>query len=242
MTLGIKPNHAATGYGYIRPGAAIERDVLKLEQFVEKPDRATAQRYMDEGYLWNSGNFFFRADVMQGELLAFEPALITAASDAVAKARQDLDFTLLDAESFSHATKKSIDYAVMERTSKAAVVPADIGWSDVGNWAAVWELSDQDADGNSIRGNGAIVQAKNVHVRSPDHLTAVVGVDDVIVVTTHDAVLWWAASTATRSSSSSRSCGARGAARRWSTSARTGRGATTSRSTRARATRSSASW
>ena len=189
VTLGIKPNHPATGYGYIKPGASVHDDVMTLERFVEKPDRATAQRYVDEGYLWNSGNFFFRADVMQAELLAFEPAMINAAADAVARAHQDLDFTLLEAESFSHATKKSIDYAVMERTTKAAVVPADIGWSDVGNWAAVWELSDQDDDGNSIRGHGSIMHAKNVHVRSPDHLTAVVGVDDVIVVTTHDAVL-----------------------------------------------------
>ena len=96
---------------------------------------------------------------------------------------------MLDADSFKKATKKSIDYAVMERTTKAAVVPADVGWSDVGNWSAVWELSKKDADGNSIRGNGALLDAKNVHIRSDDHLTAVVGVDNVIVVTTQDAVL-----------------------------------------------------
>ena len=195
VTLGIKPNHAATGYGYIKPGEPLSegglegQQVRKLDQFVEKPDRATAERYIAEGYLWNSGNFFFRADVMEAELRVFEPEMITAAADAVARSRTDLDFTLLDAESFQHATKKSIDYAVMERTSKAAVVPADIGWSDVGNWAAVWELSERDEDGNSIRGNGAMLDAKNCHIRSDDHLTAVVGVDNVIVVTTHDAVL-----------------------------------------------------
>ena len=191
VTLGIKPNHPAVGYGYIKPGAPVlaEHDVMRLERFVEKPDRATAERYVEDGYLWNSGNFFFRADVMQAELREFEPAMIAAAAEAVARARTDLDFTLLDETSFKQATKKSIDYAVMERTTKAAVVPADIGWSDVGNWAAVWELSDRDADGNSIRGQGAVVDAKNVHIRSEDHLTAVVGVDDVIVVTTQDAVL-----------------------------------------------------
>ena len=192
VTLGIQPNHPATGYGYIKPGEALSHDgglVRKLERFVEKPDKATAERYIGEGYLWNSGNFFFRADVMEAELRAFEPEMIEAAAQAVQRSRTDLDFTLLDADSFARATKKSIDYAVMERTSKAAVVPADIGWSDVGNWAAVWELSERDADGNSIRGHGAVLNARNVHVRSDDHLTTVVGVDDIIVVTTQDAVL-----------------------------------------------------
>lgn len=191
VTLGIKPDHPATGYGYIKPGQALVDggEVRELERFVEKPDRATAERYIAEGYLWNSGNFFFRADVMEAELRAFEPEMITAAAEALNRSRTDLDFTVLDAEAFQHATKKSIDYAVMERTTKAAVVPADIGWSDVGNWAAVWQLSDRDADGNSIRGHGALLDAKNVHIRSDEHLTTVVGVDNVIVVTTHDAVL-----------------------------------------------------
>ena len=189
VTLGIKPNHPATGYGYIKPGAALGDGVFELDRFVEKPDRPTAERYREQGFLWNSGNFFFRADVMQAELRAFEPAMLSAAADAVARSRVDLDFTVLDAESFAQATKKSIDYAVMERTRKAAVVPADIGWSDVGNWSAVWELSERDGDGNSIRGHGATLEAKNVHIRSDHHLTTVVGVDDVIVVTTQDAVL-----------------------------------------------------
>ena len=189
VTLGIKPNHPATGYGYIKPGAALGDGVFELDRFVEKPDKPTAERYREQGFLWNSGNFFFRADVMQAELRAFEPAMLSAAADAVARSRVDLDFTVLDAESFGQATKKSIDYAVMERTRKAAVVPADIGWSDVGNWSAVWELSERDGDGNSIRGHGATLEAKNVHIRSDHHLTTVVGVDDVIVVTTQDAVL-----------------------------------------------------
>jgi mannose-1-phosphate guanylyltransferase/mannose-6-phosphate isomerase len=191
VTLGIKPNHPAIGYGYIKPGKTIAAglDVFTVDRFVEKPDAATAVRYVAEGYLWNSGNFFFRADVMQGELRRFEPEMIEAAAEAVAKSRTDLDFTLLDTESFAKATKKSIDYAVMEKTDKAAVVPAEIGWSDVGNWAAVWELSDRDAQGNSVRGHGVVWHASNVHIRSNDHLTTVVGVDDVIVVTTHDAVL-----------------------------------------------------
>jgi mannose-1-phosphate guanylyltransferase/mannose-6-phosphate isomerase len=191
VTLGIKPTEPATGYGYIKTGAPVApgSGVLKVEGFVEKPDAATAERYIAEEYLWNSGNFFFRADVMQDEIRRFEPDMAAAAADAVAKARQDLSFTVLDAEAFERAPQKSIDYAVMEHTSKAAVVPADIGWSDVGNWSAVWELSERDEYGNSVRGHGVVMDASNVHVRSDDYLTTVVGVDDVIVVTTKDAVL-----------------------------------------------------
>lgn len=191
VTLGVKPTEPATGYGYIKPGKAISPDgnVFKVAGFVEKPDLATAQRYVVEDYLWNSGNFFFRADVMQAEVKQYEPVIAEAAAEAVANARKDLNFIVLDAQAFSRAPKISIDYAVMERTDKAAVVPADIGWSDVGTWSAVWELSDRDERGNSVRGQGVVMNASNVHVRSDEHLTTVVGVDDVIVVTTQDAVL-----------------------------------------------------
>jgi len=190
VTLGIKPREPATGYGYIKTGKALGvGDVLKVEGFVEKPDAETAARYVAENYLWNSGNFFFRADVMRAELERFEPAIMQAASSAVEKAEQDLHFTVLDAGAFALATKKSIDYAVMEHTDKAAVIPADIGWSDVGTWSAVWDLSDKDERGNSIRGRGVVMDASNVHIRSEDYLTTVVGVDNVIVVTTQDAVL-----------------------------------------------------
>jgi len=191
VTLGVKPTAPATGYGYIKTSKPVTRDgaVLKVAGFVEKPDAATAEKYIAEDYLWNSGNFFFRADVMQAELQKFAPAIAEAAADAVAKAKLDLNFVVLDKDAFSRAPKISIDYALMERTDKAAVVPADIGWSDVGNWGAVWELSDRDENGNSTRGHGVVVNASNVLVRSPEHLTTVVGVDNVIVVTTQDAVL-----------------------------------------------------
>jgi Nucleotidyl transferase len=151
---------------------------LETRPGVEKPNAATAEKYVAGNYLWNSGNFFFRADVMQGELRNFEPDMAEAAERAVAKAKQDLNFLVLDAEAFAEAPKKSIDFAVMERTGKAAVVPADIGWSDVGNWEAVWQLSKRDGKGNSIRGRGVVMNASNVHVRSDVHLTTVVGVDD----------------------------------------------------------------
>ncbi|HUO55237.1 MAG TPA: mannose-1-phosphate guanylyltransferase/mannose-6-phosphate isomerase [Rhodoblastus sp.] len=191
VTLGIQPTHPATGYGYIRPGALAvpEAGVAKVEAFVEKPDLATAEHYISQGYLWNSGNFFFRADVMRRELQTFQPEIAAAAAEAFASSRRDLGFMALDASSFGRAPKTSIDYAVMERTSHAAVIPAEIGWSDVGNWQAVWELSDRDQHGNSVRGKGVVMDAQNVHIRSDDCLTTVLGVDDVIVVTTDDAVL-----------------------------------------------------
>ena len=191
VTLGITPTGPATGYGYIRPGApvALGSAVLHVDAFVEKPDLPTARSYVRDGYLWNSGNFIFRADVMAAEIAAFEPEIAEAAQAAVKHAHADLGFTVLDAASFTRAPVKSIDYAVMERTAKAAVVPADMGWSDVGEWSAVWELSTRDAQGNSVRGHGVVMDAKNVHIRSEDMLTTVVGVDGVIVVTTRDAVL-----------------------------------------------------
>jgi mannose-1-phosphate guanylyltransferase / mannose-6-phosphate isomerase len=191
VTLGIKPTGPATGYGYIRAGAPLAEGspVRKVEAFVEKPDLATAEKYVADGYFWNCGYFVFRADVMQDELARFEPDMLEAARAAIDAAKSDLQFLVLDGESFARAPRKSIDYAVIERSDKLALVPADIGWSDVGTWAAVWELSDRDSDGNSIRGNGYVLEGRNVHVRSDEHLTTVVGLDDVIVVTTQDAVL-----------------------------------------------------
>jgi len=190
VTLGIKPTEPAIGYGYIRPGADIDDGAYAVDAFVEKPDRETAERYVASGYLWNSGNFVFRADTMLEELQAFEPEMAHAAAATVAAAKTDLDFLALDVAAFGASPKKSIDYAVMERTKRAAVVPADIGWSDVGNWDAVWKLSDRDGSGNSFHGeDGLAIDSQNVHVRSSGMLTALVGVKDVIVVTTQDAVL-----------------------------------------------------
>jgi mannose-1-phosphate guanylyltransferase/mannose-6-phosphate isomerase len=190
VTLGVTPTEPAIGYGYIRPGDSLGvGDARRVAAFVEKPNLATAKHYVEEGYLWNSGNFFFRADAMLSELRAFEPQMVEATEAALAAARDDLGFLMLDKEAFERSPKKSIDYAVMERTQRAAVVPADVGWSDVGNWDAVWKLSPHDANGNAIQGNGFTLDAKNVHIRSDDLLTAVVGVDDVTVVSTQDAVL-----------------------------------------------------
>jgi mannose-1-phosphate guanylyltransferase / mannose-6-phosphate isomerase len=191
VTFGVNPDHPAVSYGYIKPGDAIDSAgrVRKVTAFVEKPNEATAKRFVEEGYLWNSGNFIFRADLMLEELNRFEPEIAAAATAAVAKALPDLGFLLLDAPSFSKSPKKSIDYAVMERTDKAAVIAADVGWSDVGLWSTVWRLSERDENGNSLRGKAVALDAHNVLIRANEQLTAVVGLDNIIVVTTPDAVL-----------------------------------------------------
>jgi mannose-1-phosphate guanylyltransferase / mannose-6-phosphate isomerase len=190
VTFGIHPTRPATGYGYIRPGEALaEPGVNTIAAFVEKPDEPTAERYVAEGYLWNSGNFLFRASVFLAELDALAPEIGRPVAEAVDKAARDLDFLRLDAEAFGRAVSKSVDYAVMEKTSLAAVVPSDFAWSDVGAWNALWDLAEKDADGNAARGDAAFLDAENCYVHSPNRLTAVVGLKDVVVVTTRDAVL-----------------------------------------------------
>ena len=190
MTLGVTPTAPATGYGYIQPGRPIEgTEAATVERFVEKPDAATASRYIDQGYLWNSGNFMFRADVMAAELKTHAPQVLAAAFAAVDKARSDLDFLRLDAEAFAAAPKISIDYAVMERTRMAGVLPVSFPWSDIGTWGALWDASPQDSHGNALRGNVEIVETRNSLVHSETLLTAVVGLDNVVVIATPDAVL-----------------------------------------------------
>ena len=191
VTFGIPPTFPATNYGYIRPGAKLGGGAaLAVESFVEKPDAATAGRYIAERYLWNSGNFVFRADVMLGEIARFEPDIAKAAQAAVGGMTKDLDFLRLPAEAFGEAPKKSIDYAVMERTERAAVVPVDCGWSDVGSWSAVWDALGHDADGNAATGSVVFRDSRNNLAHSDEPiLTAVVGVDNLVVVATPDAVL-----------------------------------------------------
>jgi mannose-1-phosphate guanylyltransferase / mannose-6-phosphate isomerase len=191
VTFGIEPTHPATSYGYIRPGQQLNgASVRAVEAFVEKPDAATAVAYVADRYLWNSGNFLFHAATMLGEIERFEPTMAEAAKAAVAGLTRDLDFLRLAAEPFARAPKKSIDYAVMERTKLAAVVPTDPGWSDVGSWSAVWDVLDHDGAGNATDGPVVMLDSRNSLVRSDEAiLTTVVGLDDVIVVSTSDAVL-----------------------------------------------------
>ena len=191
VTFGIEPTHPATNYGYIRPGEKLNgASVHAVDAFVEKPDAATAATYVAERYLWNSGNFLFHAATMLAEIERFEPAMAEAATAAVHGITRDLDFLRLAAEPFARAPKKSIDYAVMERTNLAAVVPADLGWSDVGSWSAVWDVLDHDDAGNATDGPVVMLDTRNSLVRSEEPvLTTVVGLDDVIVISTADAVL-----------------------------------------------------
>lgn len=191
VTFGIHPSCPANSYGYIRPGAKINGGAaLAIEAFVEKPDAKTAGTYIGENYLWNSGNFAFRAEIMLNELDRFEPEIAAAATSAVSGIERDLDFLRLPAEAFNRAPKKSIDYAVMERTERAAVVPVDLGWSDVGSWSAVWDALEHDKDGNASIGPAIFHNSRNSLVHSGDMiLTTIVGLDDVVVVTTPDAVL-----------------------------------------------------
>jgi mannose-1-phosphate guanylyltransferase/mannose-6-phosphate isomerase len=191
ITFGIKPTFPATNYGYIRPGAKLDGgSALAVGRFVEKPDAATADRYIADRYLWNSGNFLFRADVMLDEIARFEPDIAAAAKAAVGGMTKDLDFLRLPAEAFAQAPKKSIDYAVMERTERAAVVPVDCGWSDVGSWSSVWDALGHDADGNAATGSVVFLDSRNSLAHSDETiLTALVGADNLVVVATPDAVL-----------------------------------------------------
>jgi mannose-1-phosphate guanylyltransferase / mannose-6-phosphate isomerase len=189
VTFGVRPTRPATEYGYIRAGASIGPELFTIEKFVEKPDAQTAERYVEEGYLWNSGNFLFRAGSLLEEYRSFEPATIAAVSAAVEEASKDLGFLTLQSENFARASAKSIDYAVMERTKRAAVMPVSYGWSDVGSWQAVWELSQRDAAGNAGRGTVEFVDTRGCYVATDKQLVALFGVDNLVVVTTDDAVL-----------------------------------------------------
>jgi mannose-1-phosphate guanylyltransferase/mannose-6-phosphate isomerase len=189
VTFGIAPERAAVEYGYINPGDVVSGQVRSVKQFVEKPDAAKAAEYVKAGYLWNSGNFMFRASVLLDEYRKLDAASVQAVSDAVAKAGRDLGFVTLDEASFASAKAISIDYAVMEKTKHAAVVPVACGWSDVGSWHAVWELSAKDGQGNAAQGTAVFEDSRNCNVSTDKALVALEGVDDLVVVATQDAVL-----------------------------------------------------
>ncbi|EJW10692.1 Mannose-1-phosphate guanylyltransferase (GDP) [Rhodovulum sp. PH10] len=190
VTFGILPTAPKTSYGYIRCGAALSVEgVSRVDAFVEKPDAATAARYVAEGCLWNSGNFLFPAETLLSELSRFEPDMAHAVVAAVERAKDDLGFVRLDKEAFGLAPQKSIDYAVMERTERAAVVEGRFRWSDIGSWDAVFDVAPRDEAGNVLSGPAATVDARNCIVHAEDRLTVALGVEDLVVVTTPDAVL-----------------------------------------------------
>ncbi|WP_454718442.1 mannose-1-phosphate guanylyltransferase [Caulobacter segnis] len=190
VTFGVQPTVPATGFGYIRPGAPLlDGSVREVAAFVEKPDRETAERYLLEGYLWNSGNFAFKASTLLGEFEAFEPSVAEAAKACVAKLELEAGIGRLDRVAFAGAAKISLDYAVMERTTKAAVAPAAFAWSDLGAWDAIWEASVRDHDGNAQDGDVDLHEATNVLVRTTGPYVGVIGVSDIVVIAEPDAVL-----------------------------------------------------
>ncbi|UNK56460.1 mannose-1-phosphate guanylyltransferase/mannose-6-phosphate isomerase [Pseudoxanthomonas daejeonensis] len=187
VTFGIVPAGPETGYGYIKAGGGSE--VRAVERFVEKPDLATAQAYVESGeYFWNSGMFLFKASRYLEELRKFNAAILDASRSAWEKAKRDADFVRLDKEAFAKVPSDSIDYAVMEKTSDAALIPLDAHWSDVGSWTALRDVSPQDGDGNAHHGDVIAVDCRNTYAYG-ERLIALVGLDDVVVVETADAVL-----------------------------------------------------
>lgn len=190
VTFGIVPTHAETGYGYIQRGEELNDFGFRVKRFVEKPDIDTAEDYLASGgYYWNSGMFLFSAQSYLEELERFQPAMVERCRTALAGASQDLDFTRLDAEAFKACPSDSIDYAVMERTEQAAVVPLEAGWSDIGSWSALWDVKEHDAQGNACHGDVMLHDSHDLMVHADHRLVATVGVEDLVVVETKDAVL-----------------------------------------------------
>ena len=192
VTFGMTPTRPETGYGYIEQGEALPDmpDVFQVGRFVEKPDTSRARSFLAQGgYLWNSGMFVVRAATFLSEVERYEPEVFACVRQSVANRKSDMDFERLEPESFCRSPDISVDYAVAERTDMAAVVPGSFGWSDVGSWDALWELGPQDASGNVEHGNVMLEDVQRSYVRTDGILTAVLGVDDLIVVTTQDAVL-----------------------------------------------------
>ncbi len=184
VTFGIVPNSPETGYGYIKAQG------VSVERFVEKPDLETAKQYVDsKEYYWNSGMFLFKASQYISELEKFAPDILAACRESITNAKQDQDFLRLDQTTFEKSPSISIDYAVMEQTQKAAVIPLDAGWNDVGAWSSLWEVSEQDTDNNVILGDVLTENAQNCYLRAENRLLAAIGVKDLTIVETADAIL-----------------------------------------------------
>lgn len=190
VTFGITPHRPETGYGYIKHGEEIAAGVRAVEAFVEKPPRERAEAYLaDGGYDWNAGIFLFRADAYLAAIARHDPEIGTATRAAMAKAARDGIFVRPDAESFLASPSDSIDYAVMEKDDRVAVVPVDMGWSDVGSWDALHELATPDADGNVLSGDVVAIDTSNCLIRGEGPVVTAVGVKDLVIIATADAVL-----------------------------------------------------
>jgi mannose-1-phosphate guanylyltransferase/mannose-6-phosphate isomerase len=189
VTFGVTPNRNATEYGYLEPGKRALGQALRVLRFVEKPDEVTAGRLVRQGCLWNSGNFLFSAGSLLEECERFAPESLASIRQAVAEAQIVAGARVLATEPFERAEATSLDFAIMERTDRAAVVPVSCGWSDIGSWDALWSLSDRDGNGNAPRGDVALHDASNCLVWTDGQLTSLLGVSDLIVVADRDAIL-----------------------------------------------------
>ena len=190
VTFGIVPTEPETGYGYIKRSGHQCGNAYTVDAFVEKPDRSTAQQYLASNeYLWNSGMFAFKAGRYLEELNKFNPAILERCREALQGAQKDLDFTRLHKDSFAACPSDSIDYAVMEKTDKAVVIPLDAGWNDVGSWSALWDVTRKDAAGNAVFGDVLTFETENSYLYSKNKLVAAIGVKDLVVVETDDALL-----------------------------------------------------
>ncbi|MBS0431512.1 MAG: mannose-1-phosphate guanylyltransferase/mannose-6-phosphate isomerase [Proteobacteria bacterium] len=191
VTFGVRPERAETGFGYIRRAEAVGDAGFRVQRFVEKPDAATAQKYLEAGdYEWNSGMFLFKASRYLEELQQHSSGMHEASRTAMQRAKVDPDFVRADKEAFAASPGNSIDYAVMEKTRRAAVVPVSCAWSDIGSWTALWGVSERDAGGNRLEGDVIAIDSRNCFMRAaPRRLLAALGLENVVVVDTPDAVL-----------------------------------------------------
>lgn len=189
VTFGIVAIKPETGYGYIKCGKQIESS-YKIDSFIEKPDLATAQQYFNSGeYLWNSGMFMFKASRYIKELTLFQPDIVSATTSSLSNAISDLDFIRLSKDHFERCPNISIDYAVMEHTQDAVVVPLDSGWNDIGAWSSLWEIGNKDEAQNVLKGDVITENSQNCYVNAPNRLVSIIGVNDLIIVDTKDALL-----------------------------------------------------
>jgi mannose-1-phosphate guanylyltransferase/mannose-1-phosphate guanylyltransferase/mannose-6-phosphate isomerase len=192
LTFGIVANSPETGYGYIQAGESLSgsASVMRVSRFVEKPNLATAENYLEQGdYFWNSGMFLFRADAYLDALAKYQPEVLQACKQALLEISHDADFVRIGEEAFSQCPDISVDYAVMELTDNAAVVPLDAGWNDVGAWSAVWDVGQKDEQGNVVRGDVCLHNSERNLVYTDKKLVCLVGVEDLVVVDTKDATL-----------------------------------------------------
>jgi mannose-1-phosphate guanylyltransferase len=190
VTFAITPTHPETGYGYLQMGAPVGEGGFEVSRFVEKPDLATAQDYLaQDSYFWNSGMFMFRASRYIQELERFQPKIVSVCREALAKGAQDMHFTRVDSAIFSSSPDDSIDYAVMEKTSDAVMVPLNAGWSDIGSWSAIWDSGEKNEQGNLFKGDVLSENTSGSYVHATHRLVTTVGVENLIIVETKDAVL-----------------------------------------------------